>query len=207
MAALAAAAPLGHDERMWHFLTNAGDSAVTLPAALAIALAQAVRGHLRSAGLWLLLLGAGGLLVLASKLAFIGWGVGVPALRFTGVSGHSYLAAAVLPVLGRQLWPRDSARAFYGQLAGVLLALLVGVSRLMIGVHSVSEVASGLALGLWVSAGYLKACEDAGTLPMRRLIVAGGVLVSAGVLFGLQSPSHALVVHLAHYLAGRGHDW
>ena len=35
----------------------------------------------------------------ASKVAFIGWGLGLSALDFTGISGHAMIASAVYPLL------------------------------------------------------------------------------------------------------------
>ncbi|MGL6071912.1 hypothetical protein, partial [Craterilacuibacter sp.] len=109
---------------MWQTLTNFGDSAVMIPAALAIGLWQLQRRAWPQLLGWCLLLGAGGLLVLSSKLAFIGWGIGIPVLRFTGFSGHAFLSAAILPVLGWLLLEGYQAgRGRSGVLLGMALAL------------------------------------------------------------------------------------
>ena len=46
----------------------------------------------------MLCFGAASLVVLVSKLAFLGWGIGSARLNFTGFSGHTMLSAAVWPV-------------------------------------------------------------------------------------------------------------
>ncbi|MDO9280010.1 MAG: phosphatase PAP2 family protein [Polaromonas sp.] len=87
-----------------------------------------------------------------SKLAFIGWGIGIPDIDFTGISGHTMLAMAVYPLLfstlASQLPPLQQRLSVA---AGFVLALLVGQSRLEIDVHSVSEVLAGAMVGAAVS--------------------------------------------------------
>ena len=81
----------------WRSLTRLGEAQVLLPAALLTALAVLRRPQARPlAAWWLLLLSAAALLTTATKVAFFGWGVGWPELNFTGVSGHTMFAAAVI---------------------------------------------------------------------------------------------------------------
>jgi membrane-associated phospholipid phosphatase len=77
----------------------------------------------------------------ASKIAFLGYGVGSAALDFTGFSGHSMYAMAILPVLAAIVAGRT------GAVVGVIAALLVLVSRIEVGAHSWSEAISGAVLG------------------------------------------------------------
>lgn len=102
---------------------------------------------------WALLFGGVGAIVCASKLAFMGWGIGIRELDFTGFSGHSALSASIWPVMMWLLTGRFStAVRKTAVLSGYALALLIGYSRTAIHVHSVSEVISGLALGAASSA-------------------------------------------------------
>ena len=102
---------------------------------------------------WLLLFGTGGSLIAASKIAFLGWGIGSATLNFTGFSGHTTLSASVWPVacwLTASHWePRVRVSA---AMLGWVFAALIGLSRLAIYAHSKSEVAAGFALGVVVSA-------------------------------------------------------
>jgi len=59
--------------------------------------------------------GITGAIVSASKLAFMGWGIGIRELDFTGFSGHSALFAAFWPI-------------FYGSFACVVLTVRVAVA-------------------------------------------------------------------------------
>ena len=81
------------------------------------------------------------------QTGFMGWGIGIRELDFTGFSGHSALSASIWPVMMWLLTGRFStAVRKTAVLSGYALALLIGYSP-AIHVHSVSEVISGLALG------------------------------------------------------------
>ncbi|WP_113406408.1 phosphatase PAP2 family protein, partial [Escherichia coli] len=86
--------------------------------------------------------------VCISKLAFMGWGIGIREIDFTGFSGHTALSTAFWPILIWLLTSRASSSLRGGAvLLGFVLAGIVGYSRLMIHAHSVSEVVSGFILG------------------------------------------------------------
>ena len=133
----------------WHLITRLGEVQILLPAAMVAALVLAARrDSWPTVTLWLSLLGVAVLLTLASKLAFMGWGLGLPAFNFSGISGHAMMAAALYPLLLTSLVPTQSPSARWLVLcAGILLALLVGVSRVFVGAHSWSEVIAGLSVG------------------------------------------------------------
>ncbi|MDP9108232.1 MAG: membrane-associated phospholipid phosphatase, partial [Pseudomonadota bacterium] len=106
---------------------------VTGPAALAI-LAWLLAGRLwRLAATWIMLFGVGMLLVVASKIAFIGWGIGSQSLDFTGLSGHAMRACAVMPVLAYLIAQGGAQRAWRigGIVTGICAGVLISVSRVM----------------------------------------------------------------------------
>lgn len=141
----------------WHSLTWFGDSGFLLPAALWIAVWLGIRSATRPvAFLWIALFGIGSSLIAASKIAFLGWGIGSAALNFTGFSGHTAISASVWPVacwLTASRW-EHRIRVLAASL-GLFVAALIGASRLAIYAHSKSEVAAGFALGLIVSGTFL----------------------------------------------------
>ncbi|MEM5274459.1 phosphatase PAP2 family protein [Cupriavidus taiwanensis] len=188
----------------WHLVSLFGESAYLLPCAVFLALWLYWRGAPGSARHWVLAFAAAALLVLASKLAFMGWGIGSAALNFTGFSGHAMMAASVLPVLLYLAVPAAWRRlGWLAAAAGVGLALLVGVSRLALHAHSVSEVAGGLGVGLCVSLPFiLRRTTPHGPLAM---VLASVVLASALVMpmAGTVGASHALIQQLAMLLSGR----
>ncbi|OUM04391.1 phosphatase PAP2 family protein [Variovorax sp. JS1663] len=141
----------------WYTITWFGDSGFLLPVAAWIAVWLGVRTVTRPiAWRWLLLFGAAGALVALSKIAFMGWGVGSALLNFTGISGHTMLAASVWPVAFWLTAAHGEPRVrFSAATLGWIFAALIGLSRLAIYAHSKSEVAAGFALGAAVSGLFL----------------------------------------------------
>ncbi|OWQ85160.1 hypothetical protein CDN99_23090 [Roseateles aquatilis] len=125
---------------------------------------------------WLLGFVAAVSLTLASKVAFMGWGIGSADWDFTGFSGHAMSAASVLPLLawlGLQACASARWRA-----AGLLLAygLAAGIaySRLPVGAHSPSEALLGFLLGAGASLFALAApFGEALSASLRSLLPAG----------------------------------
>jgi membrane-associated phospholipid phosphatase len=172
---------------LWLLLTRLGEAQIVLPCALLAALVLLRKPDTRRLAVcWMLSLGAAIALTTVSKLAFIGWGIGFPELDFTGISGHSMFASAVYPLLfGTLLAPRATrAGGSLAVAAGFLLAFLIGISRVMIGVHSVSEVVAGLLAGGIVSVLVL------GLVRMPRLST-GPIVPAVLVLFVAVMPVHA----------------
>jgi membrane-associated phospholipid phosphatase len=194
---------------LWLLVTRLGEALILLPAAALLALWLVWPGRLvRLAVVWVLGLGAAVGVTIASKIAFIGYGLGYAPLDYTGISGHSMLAAAIYPLAGMvtlhavagataPAWRRT------GLSLGIALAVLVGVSRIAIGAHSWVEVLMGLALGGLISATALLA----GRLPAMRsalwvpvILTLWLVLTPAGAP---PSDTHGLITQWALQLSGR----
>lgn len=141
----------------WQLISFFGDSTVLLPSAAALFIVLMLRKTSRLlAWQWSLLFGITGAIVCASKLAFMGWGLGIRELDYTGFSGHSALSAAFWPIFLWLLSARFSAGLRKAAvITGYVLAAVVGYSRLVIHAHSVSEVIAGLLLGAAGSALFL----------------------------------------------------
>jgi membrane-associated phospholipid phosphatase len=151
---------------------------------------------------WLLRLATAAALTTASKLAFIGWGLGSAALDFTGVSGHTAFATATYPLLMAAAVPATWPLARQaGALAGLGLGLAVGLSRLMVDAHTVSEVLAGVLVGGWagVLAFRLGALRPHFSAALAPLI---GLWFVAAQAYAPPSQSHALVTRLALALSG-----
>lgn len=153
-----------------------GDSTVLLPSAAALFIVLMLRKTSRLlAWQWSLLFGITGAIVCASKLAFMGWGLGIRELDYTGFSGRSALSAAFWPIFLWLLSARFSAGLQKAAVAtGYILAAVVGYSRLVIHAHSVSEVIAGLLLGAAGSALFW-CCKNV-PLIRKALISHGAVL-------------------------------
>ena len=203
---------------LWHQLTRLGEAQLLLPALLlaAVWLARSPGGG-RLAALWLATTAAAALLTTATKVAFIGYGIGYAPLDFTGISGHAMFAAAVLPPLWLLAGNAGGADGAGGRghrrgllLAGYTLAGAVAVSRVMVGAQSWSEVLAGAALGALCSGVALATTR----MPAVRLaswvpvgLVAWGLLA---VAVAPPSTTHDLVTRLALAQSGRAqpyHRW
>ncbi len=187
---------------LWVLLSQLGDSRWLLPLSGVLNLFGA-RANRALRMRWAFGLVVVGGLSLASKLAFLGWGIGWARLDFTGFSGHATMTAAVYPVVfylmlqGRVRWP------LAGAVLGALLAAAIAYSRLPLNAHSVSEVVSGSLLGIAVSAMALRARDDTARTPLPAIAAAVlGAAMTLVLLSGVRT--HDLVMRLATDLSGRG---
>jgi hypothetical protein len=147
---------------IWYSITSLGSAGLTLPLAIAIALWLALGYSWRMAAGWLLLLGAAIGVVTVTKLAFLGWGVGVRELDFTGVSGHAMLSTAVYPVaLFLMLLPARPALRLVGVLIGLAAGIAVGLSRVVLDAHSPSEAITGCIVGALTALMFVRWSWDA----------------------------------------------
>lgn len=193
----------------WVQVSRLGEAQILLPA-LGLALLWLARrpGGGRLATAWLLAVGVTAAVTTVSKVGFIGFGLGIATLDFTGFSGHSMFAAAILPLLlrlaGGPLGP-PARRALLG--LGWTLAWAVAVSRVAVGAHSWSEVLTGFALGSAATAAALAAgAWPAGRLPRWTpvLLLAWGLLAVWGAP---PSRTHDLVTRLSLALSGRAQPY
>jgi len=184
-------------------ITGVGDSAAMLPAGAGLMLWLLVNGMRRDAALLFAVLGAGAAVVLATKLAFLGWGLGIPALRFAGISGHSMLACSIMPIAAYVI----SRRAGVGTriaaaLLGFAVGVTIGISRVALSAHSWSEIVAGCGLGGLVALFFLRAAW----LPLRAAynwwpVIGAGAVVLIVAVAGLRAPSEHLIVQMALHLS------
>ena len=193
------------DFQYWPLLTRLGEMQLLVPAACVAIWRMHREVDARPlAAWWLLALAVATLITTASKVAFIGWGVGNAWLNFTGVSGHAMFAGAIFPVLmgafasHARPWLQRSAIA-----AGFGLAALVGLSRAMVDAHSVSEIVAGLLLGGLASLSLTLLHRLPRAVVGPRLAVLVAVWLLVGMLSAPESPTHTLVTRLALSIAGK----
>ena len=200
---------------VWLHLTRFGEAQIVLPMVLLTLLALLLRAPTRGpAWTWLGWLSGAIALTTASKIAFLGWGIGWDAVDFTGISGHTMFASAVYPVMLLTFThARSSQTAQRAVLLGLAVALLVGVSRVVVGAHSWSEVLAGWVVGGLVSGLTLQqglACfvwssaapRAPGVLRAPLLPVALAVWILVTPLALPASQAHSAVIRLALYLSG-----
>jgi membrane-associated phospholipid phosphatase len=187
----------------WDYITNLGNINVLGPAALAIALWLVLGRAWRLAWCWCLMFGGGLALVVASKIAFIGWGVGSQAFDFTGFSGHAMRAMAVFPVMLFLILHRTSpATRVAGVVLGIAAGVLIGVSRVQVHAHSTSEVISGGLLGLLVSLSFLSMVGHRQKFSLNGALIALSLLGLFGTSYAAPAPTHSLMVRLTLLVSG-----
>ena len=189
----------------WRAVTRLGEAQILLPAALLAAAWLARHGERATAARWLGAVAAAAALTTATKLAFIGWGLGgSAALDFTGLSGHAMFAAAIFPpLLCTVAAPAGGFTPPRAVACGVLLALVIAVSRVATGEHSLSESVAGALVGGAASVVALAGAASP-RRPARRwlaLLLAAWLLTTpAGAP---PSRTHGWVTQLALALSGR----
>lgn len=184
---------------VWKLLSHLGDSRWLLPM-IAILLISLPRSTFKWRALTAIAFTAA--LTLASKLAYMGWGLGIADFDFTGFSGHAAMSSAIYPVAGTLLAGAPRPARIAGYAAGAILALLIGWSRIPLHAHSVSEVVAGLALGLTAAAASLRP----NPLPPRPHAWILATSLAAGLTLPIAAPhlrTHQVVVDLAKWLSGR----
>ncbi|APW37396.1 hypothetical protein RD110_09515 [Rhodoferax koreense] len=198
---------LPYSEYRW--LTRFGEIGILWPVAIALALWMLFVGRSwRLALAWLLPLGVAVFITSVSKIAFIGWGVGIRALDFTGVSGHAMFSAAIYPVMAfaltasarpeRRRWQLLAVAAAYA------FALLIAYSRVVVHAHSWSEVVAGFVLGAAASGCTLwLAGRPAGRPWLRWALVAVACWFALMPGYAAPTNAHDLVTELSLRLAGR----
>lgn len=183
----------------WQLLTRLGDSSLLVPLGLALALALWLGAERRLCLRWLVAFGAVGLTVSLTKLAYLARGWGVDAVQFRGLSGHTALATVSYPLLAwATLGPRRPVFVRMTLGGGLVLGLLIGISRFEVHAHTPSEVVTGFAVGA------LAALHVARGLPLHRPQLAGlrpgvAALALLCLLLG-PAPSQALLETVASHL-------
>lgn len=197
----------------WTGITHLGDVGITSLVALAIAAWLIAEDEPRLALCWALLFAAALVVVTATKMAFIGWGIGIRPLNFTGFSGHAVRAAAVAPVLLYLLLNKAGpATRLFGVLCGFAFAALIGISRLAVHTHSVSEVVGGWLLGSAVSLAFIGIAAPMHKTVFSRLRIALVLLALLPAPYVQPTPTQQWLTKVTLYLSGheqpfRRHHW
>lgn len=188
-------------------ISNLGDIAATAPAAACIALFFIMQRAWQLAIWWIILFFCGLVLVVVSKLAFAGWGIGYQALNFTGFSGHAMRAMAILPVLGYLVAKNNPRTAQITMLIiSACAGTVIGISRLLLHVHSWSEVIAGWVLGTVVSFLFiliLRNWNNNSFYPPMIVIAVAAFMPFVITPRFTPTPTQDWIIALSLYLSGR----
>lgn len=173
------------------YLTDFADQAVILPLVLAVAITLAIQGWWRGALTWLLVVAVTFLTTLGFKLMFLAcWPLFGP-MDIHSPSGHVAASTVVAGGLAVML----SNRRHSILPAAFLAAIVIGISRLVLGMHSLPEVIVGALIGLAGAAALLR---FAGTPPQLKIApLIAVVVVVAAVFHGMHLPAEAAIRHTA----------
>jgi membrane-associated phospholipid phosphatase len=169
------------------FLTDFADQAVILPVVFAIAIVLAMQGWRRGALVWLgVVFGTFGVM-LVLKLVFLACTPLFDPIDIHSPSGHVAAATVVAGGLAALLTRRRTSIIP----VAVLAAVVIGFSRLVLGMHSLPEVVLGAFVGL-AGAAALQAL--AGTPPaLRPARLFAVVIIVAALFHGMHLPAEAAI--------------
>ncbi|MBU9821679.1 phosphatase PAP2 family protein [Rahnella sp. BCC 1045] len=191
---------------LWNILTYFGDSMLILPTGITLALFMLWKADGPATALiWLITLGISGLAVSISKLLFLAWGIGSSTFNFTGFSGHTTMSATLWPVmfwLISQRFQSDRRRLMIA--VGYFIAIMVGISRIALHAHSVSEVISGLILGSLCSGIFLytQRSRDMHYFTFTPLVILL-ILPLSLMSFGKKASTQQFIEHIATQITGK----
>ncbi|KVE36282.1 phosphatase PAP2 family protein [Burkholderia sp. TSV86] len=189
--------------RLWMSVTALGGAGLTLPLAVTIAVWLALGYSVRRAAAWLAVLGAAIGAVALTKIAFLGWGIGVRAWDFTGFSGHAMLSTSVYPVaLFLALARTRPAIRIAGVTAGFAAGIAVGLSRVALDAHSPSEAVTGCIIGAIAALSFIVGSWHAVPHRWSAPAVAASLAAVTIALHGVTVPSHRWVTAVALHLSG-----
>ena len=171
------------------FLTDFADQAVMLPVVLVVAIALAVTGWRRGAQAWFGVVAVTFAAVLAVKFGALACRPVFGPYEIESPSGHTAAAAVVAGGLAALLTGRRSPAVAVALGA----AVAIGLTRLMLGFHSLPEVLIGALLGL---VGAAVVARYAGPPPARRPVwLLPATVIVALLLHGLRLPAEAAIRH------------
>jgi membrane-associated phospholipid phosphatase len=145
------------------YLTDFADQAVIMPLVLAIAVTLAVQGWRRGALVWLVVVACTFVATIAFKLAFLACSPLFGPMDIHSPSGHVAAATVVSGGLAAMLLRQQASILPVALLA----AVVIGMSRLVLGMHSLSEVVVGALIGL---TGAVALLRFSGHLPAEAAI-------------------------------------
>jgi len=177
------------------FLTDFADQAVILPLVLTVAMMLAIQGWTRGALTWLLVIAATFGTILCLKLIFLACAPVFGVLDTRSPSGHVAAATVVAGALAFILTRRPAVILPVALAVSVMIAL----SRLVLGVHSLPEVVLGGLAGLAGTAAFLYLAGPPRLV--RPLPIVAAIAVVTALFHGTHLPAEAVILRSALGLA------
>ena len=183
---------------VWVFITDCGDSAVTLPLALLVLIFLFVGRERRLRYTWIVTIGGAAIAIGTLKLVFGACGQDIAGGHIVSPSGHTAMSTAVygsLAVLaGSRLSVGQRAIVYAAATAGIIG---IALSRVVLHEHNFPEIVIGWLVGAGAVAGFAVALgrREAPALPLGWMLLCGVVLVA--VLHGTRWQIEPVLRHVA----------
>lgn len=173
------------------YLTDFADQAVIIPLVLAVAVMLAIQGWRRGAITWLVVVFITFLATLCFKVMFLACSPLFGPMDVHSPSGH--VAAATVVTGGLAAMLTRQRRSILP--AALVAAIVIGVSRLVLGAHSLPEVMVGALIGLAGAAALMRFGGKPPPLNLAPLVAV--VVIVAALFHGLHLPAEAAIRHTA----------
>ncbi|HEX3064361.1 MAG TPA: phosphatase PAP2 family protein [Candidatus Polarisedimenticolia bacterium] len=197
------AAPCGRTalSSFWNFVTDFGDTAVTLPlAALTIAFLF-VSGWRRAAFAFGLALLACAIAIGLAKLALESCGHPLLHTDITNPSGHAAVSTTVYGSLAVLFAGNVAAgRRWIPIAGGAVLLAAIALSRVELDAHSLVEVVLGLAIGLAALALFYRQVAGEPAIAIHGLWLALAGVVVIAIMHGARWPIEDAVRVIVHLI-------
>jgi membrane-associated phospholipid phosphatase len=188
-------------ESILQTITDFGDSALLLPASLALCAYLWFSGWRPPAIALASSLAVCVGLTLAVKIAFHACGHEIPGLAIRSPSGHTafsttvYGCGALLLGVGRRRALRVAI-----VIAAVMLIATIAISRILLHAHTASEVVAGLVIGLTcVVIFQFRTVASAEIAPRWRLVLATFAMLAV-LMHGRHLNAEEIIRHIAQHL-------
>ncbi len=185
---------------IWVFITDCGDSAVTLPLALLVLIFLLFAGQRRLGCAWVLTISSCAIVIGGLKLVFGACGADIAGGHIISPSGHTAMSTAIYGALALLAGSRlPSARRYIIYAAALAGIAAIALSRVVLHEHNVPEIVIGWAVGAAAVAVFAVAAGrlEAPSLPFGWMLLCGVVLVA--VLHGHRWKIEPAVRHLAGF--------
>ncbi|HEX2941500.1 MAG TPA: phosphatase PAP2 family protein [Rhodopila sp.] len=169
------------------YITDFADQAVILPLVLAVAAVLWWQGWKRGALIWLVVTGGTFAAILTAKLVFLGCAPVFGPLNLYSPSGHVAASSVVAGGLAAILTGR--LRSILP--AALVTAIVISISRILLGAHTVPEVIVGGMIGLAGAAALMHFTGTPPRLQVKPLVAV--VLIVATLFHGLRLPAEAAI--------------
>lgn len=185
----------------WNFVTDFGDTAVTLPLAALTLAFLLLSGWQRAALSLAIALAACGIAIGLTKLALESCGTPLLHTEITNPSGHAAVSTTVYGSLAMLFAGNVTAERRWIPIAtAALLLIAIALSRVILDAHSLIEVALGLAIGLGALVLFHRSVAAGPTVAIRGLWLALGAVAVIALMHGARWPIEDIVRAIVHLI-------